>query len=86
MDQREHLDTRAQLVLLVFLVREVFLGRMEQRAEEEILDLLDLKAMLENREREVSKVLLAHLAPQVRLAALEILALLELLEKQEPLV
>ena len=86
MDQREHLDTRDQLVLLVFLVREVFLGRMEPRGEEEILDLLDLKAMLENREREDSRVLLAHLALQVRLAALEIQDLLELLEKQEPLV
>ena len=71
---------------MVFLVREVFLDQMEPRVEEEILDLLDLKAMLENREREVSRVLLAHLAPQVRLAALEILDLLELLEKQEPLV
>lgn len=72
--------------MLVFLDREVFLGRMGPRVEEEILDLLDLKAMLEDREREVSRVLLAHLALQVRLAALEILGLLELLEKQEPLV
>ena len=72
--------------MLVFLDREVFLGRMEPRVEEEILDLLDLKAMLADREREVSRVLLAHLALQVRLAALEILDLLELLEKQEPLV
>lgn len=72
--------------MLVFLDREVFLGRMEPRVEEEILDLLDLKAMLEDREREVSRVLLAHLALQVRLAALEILGLLELLEKLEPLV
>ena len=72
--------------MLVFLVREVFLGRMEPRVEEEILDLLDLKAMLENREREDSRVLLAHLDLQVRLAALEILGLLELLEKLEPLV
>ena len=86
MDQRERLDTRDQLVLLVFLDREVFLGRMEPRVEEEILDLLDLKAMLENREREDSRVLLAHLDLQVRLAALEILGLLELLEKLEPLV
>lgn len=72
--------------MLVFLDREVFLDQMEPRVEEEILDLLDLKAMLENREREVSRVLLAHLALQVRLAALEILALLEQLEKLEPLV
>lgn len=72
--------------MLVFLDREVFLGQMEPRVEEEILDLLDLKAMLEDREREVSRVLLAHLALQVRLAALEILGLLELLEKLEPLV
>lgn len=72
--------------MLVFLDREVFLGRMEPRVEEEILDLLDLKAMLEDREREVSRVLLAHPALQVRLAALEILGLLELLEKLEPLV
>ena len=72
--------------MLVFLDREVFLGRMEPRVEEEILDHLDLKAMLEDREREVSRVLLAHLALQVRLAALEILGLLELLEKLEPLV
>jgi len=86
LDQREHLDTRGQLVLLVFLDREVFLGRMEPRVEEEILDLLDLKAMLADREREVSRVLLARPALQVRLAALEILGLLELLEKLEPLV
>ena len=72
--------------MLVFLDREVFLGRMEPRVEEEILDLLDLKAMLADREREVSRVLLARPALQVRLAALEILDLLELLEKQEPLV
>lgn len=72
--------------MLVFLDREVFLGRMEPRVEEEILDLLDLKAMLEDREREVSRVLLARPALQVRLAALEILGLLELLEKLEPLV
>ena len=42
--------------MLVFLDREVFLDQMEPRVEEEILDLLDLKAMLENREREVSRV------------------------------
>ena len=72
--------------MLVFLDREVFLGRMEPRVEEEILDLLDLKAMLEDRGREVSRVLLARPALQVRLAALEILGLLELLEKLEPLV
>ena len=72
--------------MLVFLDREVFLGRMEPRVEEEILDLLDLKAMLADREREVSRVLLAHPALRVRLAALEILGLLELLEKLEPLV
>lgn len=72
--------------MLVFLDREVFLGRMEPRVEEEILDLLDLKAMLADREREVSRVLLARPALQVRLAALEILGLLELLEKLEPLV
>lgn len=59
---------------------------MEQREEEAILDLLDLRAMLANREREVNRVLLAHLALQVKLAALEILDLLELLVKLEPLV
>lgn len=69
-----------------FLVKEVFLDQMEQREEEAILDLLDLRAMLANREREVNRVLLAHLALQVKLAALEILDLLELLVKLEPLV
>lgn len=69
-----------------FLVKEVFLGQMEQREEEAILDLLDLRAMLANREREVNRVLLAHLALQVKLAALVILDLLELLVKLEPLV
>lgn len=59
---------------------------MEQREEEAILDLLDLRAMLANREREVNRVLLAHLALQVKLAALVILDLLELLVKLEPLV
>lgn len=72
--------------MLDFLVKEVFLGQMEQREEEAILDLLDLRAMLANREREVNRVLLAHLALQVKLAALEILDLLELLVKLEPLV
>lgn len=69
-----------------FLVKEVFLGQMELREEEAILDLLDLKAMLANREREVNRVLLAHLVLQVKLAALVILDLLELLVKLEPLV
>lgn len=72
--------------MLDFLVKEVFLGQMEPREEEAILDLLDLKAMLENREREVNRVLLAHLVLQVKLAALVILDLLELWVKQEPLV
>lgn len=72
--------------MLDFLVKEVFLGQMEQREEEAILDLLDLRAMLANREREVNRVLLAHLALQVKLAALVILDLLELLVKLEPLV
>lgn len=69
-----------------FLVKEVFLGQMEPREEEAILDLLDLKAMLANREKEVNRVLLAHLGLQVKLAALVILDLLELLVKLEPLV
>lgn len=54
--------------------------------EEAILDLLDLRAMLENKEREANRVLLVHLVLQERLAVLVILDLLELLVKQEPLV
>jgi len=53
---------------------------------EEILDPLDLRGMLENKEREANRVLLAHLVLQVRLVVLVILDLLELLVKQEPLV
>jgi len=71
---------------LDFLVKEVFLGQMELREEEAILDLLDLKAMLANRVRGVNRVLLAHLGLQEKLAALVILDLLELWVKQEPLV
>jgi len=71
---------------LVFLVKEEFLDLMEQRVAEAILDLLDLRAMLENKEREANRVLLVHLVLQVRLAVLVILDLLELLVKQEPLV
>jgi len=53
---------------------------------EAILDLLDLRAMLENKEKEVNRVLLVHLVLQEKLAVLVILDLLELLVKQEPLV
>lgn len=70
---------------MVFLDKEVFLGLMEQRVEEAILDLLDLRAMLENKEREANRVLLVHLVLQEKLAVLVILDLLELLVKQEPL-
>ena len=72
--------------MLVFPDKEEFLDLMEQRVAEEILDLLDLRGMLENKEREANRVLLAHLVLQVRLAVLVILDLLELLVKQEPLV
>lgn len=71
---------------MVFLVKEEFLDLMEQRVAEEILDLLDLRAMLENKEREANRVLLVRLVLQERLAVLVILDLLELLVKQEPLV
>lgn len=71
---------------MVFLVKEEFLDLMEQRVAEAILDLLDLRAMLENKEREANRVLLVRLVLQERLAVLVILDLLELLVKQEPLV
>ena len=70
---------------MVFLVKEEFLDLMEQRVAEAILDLLDLRAMLENKEREANRVLLVRLVLQERLAVLVILDLLDLLEKQEPL-
>lgn len=70
---------------MVFLVKEEFLDLMEQRVAEAILDLLDLRAMLENKEREANRVLLVRLVLQERLAVLVILDLLDLLVKQEPL-
>jgi len=70
---------------LVFLVKEEFLDLMEQRVAEAILDLLDLRAMLENKEREANRVLLVRLVLQERLAVLVILDLLDLWVKQEPL-
>jgi len=70
---------------LVFLVKEEFLDLMEQRVAEAILDLLDLRAMLENKEREANRVLLVRLVLQERLAVLVILDLLDLRVKQEPL-
>ena len=72
--------------MLVFPDKEEFLDLMEQRVAEEILDLLDLRGMLENKEREANRVLLVRLVLQERLAVLVILDLLELLVKQEPLV
>jgi len=71
---------------LVFPDKEVFLGLMEPREEEVILDLLDLRAMLENKAREDLRELLAHLALQEKLGAQVIQGLLELLVKWEPLV
>lgn len=71
--------------MLVFLDKEEFLDLMEQRVAEAILDLLDLRAMLENKEREANRVLLVRLVLQERLAVLVILDLLDLLVKQEPL-
>lgn len=70
---------------MVFLVKEEFLDLMEQRVAEAILDLLDLRAMLENKEREANRVLLVRLVLQERLAVLVILDLLDLWVKQEPL-
>ena len=70
---------------MVFLVKEEFLDLMEQRVAEAILDLLDLRAMLENKEREANRVLLVRLVLQERLAGLVILDLLDLRVKQEPL-
>lgn len=70
---------------MVFLVKEEFLDLMEQRVAEAILDLLDLRAMLENKEREANRVLLVRLVLQERLAVLVILDLLDLRVKQEPL-
>jgi len=70
---------------LVFLVKEEFLDLMEQRVAEAILDLLDLRAMLENKEREANRVLLVRLVLQERLAVLVILDLLDLRVKQEQL-
>ena len=72
--------------MLVFPDKEEFLDLMEQRVAEAILDLLDLRAMLEDKEREANRVLLVRLVLQERLAVLVILDLLELLVKQEPLV
>lgn len=70
---------------MVFLVKEEFLDLMEQRVAEAILDLLDLRAMLENKEREANRVLLVRLVLQERLAVLVILDLLDLRVKQEQL-
>lgn len=70
---------------MVFLVKEEFLDLMEQRVVEAILDLLDLRAMLENKEREANRVLLVRLVLQERLAVLVILDLLDLRVKQGPL-
>lgn len=70
---------------MVFLVKEEFLDLMEQRVAEAILDLLDLRAMLENKEREANRVLLVRLVLQERLAVLVILDLLDLRVKQGPL-
>ena len=69
-----------------FLVSEVFLDLMEQRVDGVILDPLDLRAMLENKEKEVNRALLAHLDLQEKPAVLVTLDQLELLVKQEPLV
>lgn len=71
--------------MLVFPDKEEFLDLMEQRVAEEILDLLDLRAMLENKEREANRVLLVRLVLQERLAVLVILDLLDLRVKQEQL-
>lgn len=70
---------------MVFLVKEEFLDLMEQRVAEAILDLLDLRAMLEDKEREANRVLLVRLVLQERLAVLVILDLLDLRVKQGPL-
>ena len=69
-----------------FLVSEVFLDLMEQRVDGVILDPLDLRAMLENKEKEANRALRAHLDLQEKPAVLVTLDQLELLVKQEPLV
>ena len=77
--------TKDLLVLWVCLVKEEPQVLMELKVVGETPDLLVLKEMPVNKEREDLKALLDLLDPLVKLVALETQDLLEQLEKWEPL-